>query len=329
MRAKTKVPRQAKAGPRPDPIIEGKPVESFDLGFMWFDGDWKRLFDEQIKLVKNDILRAKMEDRLVVYLSCPISARGGGYSGTNVDVSRFIERRLLSLWGEGIWILNPTQYQMESKAGTGLMNRHAERLNIDLDALLARSGYPRGGDYMRMWTKVLVENGEHVGRRRVPANLVDTGQFFDAYYFIGPSDVQAMFLSSGETLTSGIHEYFARKFAHESDFCDDYSIAGIDWRRLEEKEQRTADQIELRDGWQMLRNDFFRFYALRASANYSLGCHDEWLIFRKLNELRRARGATFENREVGGIGDQIAGFFDGRQIDPAASEMPLSKGYCL
>jgi hypothetical protein len=43
----------------------------------------------------------------------------------------------------------------------------------------------------------------------------------------------------------------------------------------------------------------------------------------------RARSSIFEDREVGGIGDQIAGFFDGRQIDPAASEMTLSKGYCL
>jgi hypothetical protein len=119
---------------------------------------------------------------------------------------------------------------------------------------------------MRMWTKVLVENGEQVGRRRVPANLVDTGQFFDAYYFIGPSDVQAMFLSSGETLTSGIHEYFARKLAHESEFCDDYSIAGIAWERLGEGMARDPQQTGLRDRWQTLRNDFFRFYALRVVA---------------------------------------------------------------
>lgn len=133
----------------------------------------------------------------------------------------------MSTWGEGVWILNPTQYQMESKAGTGLMNRHAKDMGIDLEALLRRNDLPRGGDYLRMWTKVLVENGEQVGRRKVPANLVNTGQFFDAYYFIGPSDVQAMFLSIGETLTSGIYEYFARKCAHESDFYDDYHIAGI------------------------------------------------------------------------------------------------------
>lgn len=311
-----------------DEFVTGTPVEGFNLSFKWHDGEWRQLFDEQIKLVKRDILRAKIEDRLIVYLSCPITARGGGYSGTNVDIARHIERRLLLLWGEGVWILNPAQYQMESKAGTGLMHRHAERLNIDLDALLHRTGYPGGGDYMRMWTKVLVENDEQVGRRKVPADLVNTGQFFDAYYFVGPSDVREMFISPGETLTSGIYEYFARKCTHDADFADDFTISGIQWERLDGNLQRSPNQIKLRDKWQMLRNDFFRFYALRASANYSLGCHDEWLIYQKLNELRRSRRSTFEGREVGGIGDQIAGFFDGRQVDPASSEIGLSKGYC-
>jgi hypothetical protein len=316
-----------KADNRPSTFETGRPVETFDLSFKWFDGEWKRLFDRQIEFVKNDVLRAKTEDRLVVYLSCPISARGGGYSGTNVDVARFVERRLLSLWGEGIWILNPTQYQMESKAGTGLMDRHAKDLEIDLKALLLRDGLPRGGDYLRMWTKVLVENEEEIGRRKLPPDFRNTGQFFDAYYFVGPTDIQSMFLSLGETLTSGIYEYFARKSEHESDFRDDYNIAGILWEPLDGIKPRPAEQIALRNRWQMLRNDFFRFYALRASANYSLGSHDEWLIFQKLNAIRRAQRMDFEGRELGGIGDQIAGFFDGRQIDPASTEMALSPGY--
>lgn len=299
-----------------DEIVTGRPVESFDLAFSWFSGEWEALFDEQIALVKRDIARAKAEDRLIVYLSCPISARGGGYSGTNVDVARSVERRLLALWGEGIWILNPAQYQMESKAGTGLMNRHAETLKIDLEALLARTGYPNGGDYMRMWTKVLVENGEHVGRRTVPPELIDTGQFFDGYYFIGPTDVQAMFLSAGETLTTGIHEYFSRKFNAEPDFCDDYSVLDLVWGKGDQPP--TEAQTALRNKWQIRRSDFFRFYALRASANYSLGCHDEWLIFKMLNEVRRAKA---------GIGEQIGGFFDGRQIDPASTETGVTGGY--
>lgn len=301
-----------------DPRVSGRPVKSFDMEYEWFGGDWERLFDEQIALVRSDIRRAKAEGRLVIYLSCPISARGGGYSGTNVDVARFVERRLLTSWGEGVWILNPAQYQMESPAGTGLMNRHADRLGIDLEALIARTGGPKGGDYMRMWTKVLVENPLQVGHRTLPDTLVDSGQYFDGYYFIGPSDVQAMFLSAGESLTTGIQEYFSRKFDQDPDFCDAFSFRDLRWGARDPATPIDPGEVEHRARWQLQRSDFFRFYALRAGANYSLGCHDEWLIYQQLNAVRR--------REAG-IAEQISGFFDGRQIDPPSTEAPVTRGY--
>ena len=69
----------------------------------------------QIDKLRRDIRRAKAEDRLTIYLSCPISSRGGGYSMTNVDVARHVERALLQKWGEAFWILNPAQYQLQVK----------------------------------------------------------------------------------------------------------------------------------------------------------------------------------------------------------------------
>ena len=96
-----------------------EPIAGFPLKYRWHTGPWREIFDEQIRLIKDDITRAKAEGKLLVYLSCPISSRGGGYSGTNVDIARRIERRLLERWGEAFWILNPAQYQLESKAGTG------------------------------------------------------------------------------------------------------------------------------------------------------------------------------------------------------------------
>ena len=53
--------------------IEQGPVADFDLKFKWYGGPWSDIFSEQIALVKSDIRRAKAEDRLIVYLSCPIS----------------------------------------------------------------------------------------------------------------------------------------------------------------------------------------------------------------------------------------------------------------
>ena len=297
------------------------PVAGFPIKYVWHTGPWFDIFELQIDKLRRDIRRAKAEDKLAIYLSCPISSRGGGYSMTNVDVARHVERALLEKWGEGFWILNPAQYQLESKAGTGLMNEHAEYLGIDLNRLTAIAR-PSGGDYMRMWTTVLVENGARVGYRDIPPALVNSGQNFDAFYFLGPRDVHSFFLTEGETLTAGIQAYFARKFAIDADFCEEYSEPNPSWARLGPRTAASEEAYRLRDGWTRKRLDFFRYYSLRASVNFSLGSHDEWLIFSRLNALRR-------DKTNGDVGDQVSGFFDGGQIDPASTEMPVSRGYSV
>jgi hypothetical protein len=300
-------------------VVKDYPIEGFPMVYEFHTGPWKMIFDQQIELIQRDILRATAEGKLIVYLSCPISSRGGGYSVTNVDVAKHIERHLLEVWGEGFWILNPSQYQLESKAGMGLMTKHANDLGIDLPELLQFSK-PIGGDYMRMWTTVLVKNDTQVGTRHVEASYVNSGQYFDAFYFIGPKDAQSFFTDSGETLTAGIQEYFSRKFAIDSDFRDHFSIPGIKWQALLPGEVLSENQKKLRNEWENMRSDFFRYYALKASVNFSLGSHDEWLIFKTLNAIRR-------EKSNGDVGVQIAGYFDGGQIDPASSELPLSPGY--
>jgi hypothetical protein len=304
------------------------PVADFPLKYIWHTGPWYDIFEMQINKLRRDIRRAKAEDKLTVYLSCPISSRGGGYSMTNVDVARHVERALLERWGEGFWILNPAQYQLESKAGTGLMNEHADYLGLDLNHLIEIAKRPLGGDYMRMWTTVLVENDVKVGYRDIASNLVNTGQCFDAFYFIGPRDVQSFFLTEGETLTAGLQAYFARKFAIDPDFREEYSDPNPDWRRLGPRTPINEEEYKLRDRWNYKRLDFFRYYGLKASVNFSLGSHDEWLIYGALNALRRNKTRNVEKFMVDGdVGDQIAGFFDGGQIDPASSETAVSRGY--
>lgn len=291
----------------------GEPVKGFPLRFTWLTGDWEIIFDEQIALIKSDVARARAEGRLVAYLSCPISSRGGGWSGTNVDVARHVERSILDRWGEAFGVLNPAQYQLESRAGAGLINRHAEKHKINLARLLNQSS-PGGGDYMRMWTKVLVEDG-----------IDNLGRNFDAFYFVGPRDVFSFF-TQGEslTLTAGIDAYFARKFATDASFRDAFSIPTIDWGDAEQSSTGT----EARKAWTERRTDFLRFYALRASANFSLGSHDEWAIFRLINEARRKKTAQLGMLD-GDVGDQIAGYFDGNQVDPSSSEGKLSRGYAV
>lgn len=274
----------------------GRPVADFDMEYTW-QLPWKPLFDEQIKLLGQDIARRRMgEDRSIIYLSCPISSFGGGFMKTNIDIARFTQRRLQNEWGERVWLLNPAEYQLESKNGTGLFVRHAEYLNatqhldISVEKLMQESR-PSGGDYMRMWTKTLVEDdGPNVGGH------------FDAFYFIGPSDALRFFTANGEvSATQGIENYFGRKMATDAEFRDHFSNE--------------------EDDWDAMRRNFCSFYILRASANFSKGCHDEWNIFRALNAKRiAAKGPD-------AIGGLLGGFFDGKQIDPGATVTEIDRGY--
>lgn len=307
----------------------GEPVPGFDIRFSWHAEYWLCLFDKQVELIRGDIRRARADGKLIVYLSCPISARGGGDQSTNVEIAKGVERHLLSQWGERFWVLNPAQYQLESKEGTGLMEVHAKECGIDL-AKLREVSHPAGGDYMRMWTKVLVEDQVYEDFSALPEPLRNTGQHFDAFYFLGPRDVYDFFSKSGATtLSAGIEAHFARKFASDPDFRDAYSLPGILWRSdwqhdATMKADEKLAQKKLRSTWADLRRQYVRFYALRASVNFSLGSHDEWRIFCEINKRRRNDTSAGDNV---GIPDQLSGFFDQSQIDPSASEFPLSRGY--
>src|SRR5260370_35726034 len=84
----------------------GEPVLDFPLTFSWHEHYWPCIFDKQVDLIRHDIRRAMADGKLIVYLSCPISARGGGDQSTNIDIAKFLEKRLLSQLGERVWVLN-------------------------------------------------------------------------------------------------------------------------------------------------------------------------------------------------------------------------------
>jgi hypothetical protein len=306
---------------------QGRPVADFEMEYEWHTGPWEDIFDRQIALLKSDIRRARAQDKLVVYLSCPISSRGGGFSGTNVDIAQFTERALLQRWGEGFWILNPAQYQLESKAGTGLITDYAAALGIDLSQL---KGFctPSGGDYMRMWTTVLVSDDERVGAIEPSGTILqNTGQHFDAFYFLGPRDVEAFFGQYRVSLTAGIDAYFARRYATDASFRDAFAVTGINWAQT--PPPRPGDpQDALRTDWERKRLEFLRYYGLRASGNFSLGSHDEWNIFHLINQKRR-RATAGRGQLDGDVSIQLAAFFDGGQLDPGSTELSLSRGYAI
>jgi hypothetical protein len=298
----------------------GRPVADLDLKFKWRTNEWLRLFDKHVEFIQGDIKRALVDDRQVVYLSCPISNRGGSFYAANVEIANHTQQRLLMSWGTGFWILNPAQYQMESKEGTGLIKGHARLIEletgekIDVDKLSGESP-PTGGDYMRMWTRVLAEDGyvREPGSDR-PGNV---GHCFTAYYFLGPSDVRDFFTRDGSvSLTAGVEEYLARKVSTDPAFRDYFSYPLKDDKGQPLPDERQAPE------WERRRKEFFRYYTARASINFSRGSHDEWNILRLLNLRRLGSG----HKELG-LGNQIVGYFDGKQIAPGAVETAISAGY--
>lgn len=138
-----------------------------------------------------------------------------------------------------------------------------------------------GADYMLMWTSLL-EGADGLGE-------------FDFVYFAGPQDFARYFGFDGSNDMAKLDAYFDKRVATEPGFAK--AVEGG-----------------------LTKAAFRKYYALRASANVSRGAHDEWNIFRALNEKRRAT-------EQYGTGGQIAVLFDGMTVSPPQGESPISTGY--
>ena len=135
---------------------------------------------------------------------------------------------------------------------------------------------PGGGDYMVMWTRVLAGDD-------------GAGRDIDMAHFTGPTDMRAYFGCGADDVTGCLVRWLAARAAGDADL------------------RRVADDAEA-------RRAFLRYYAVRASAAYSAGAHDEWNIVVRINRKRAP-------------GDQVAVFFDGRAVPPGAMETEISPGY--
>ena len=118
---------------------------------------------------------------------------------------------------------------------------------------------------------------------------------FDFVYFAGPQDFARYFGFDGNADMAKLDAYFDKRVKADPEFA-------------------TAVEKGL------TKPAFRKYYALRASASVSRGAHDEWNIFRLINERRRADSKF-------GTGNQIPVLFDGRGLAPADSEAPVSEGY--
>ncbi|MBV8048312.1 MAG: hypothetical protein JO171_14230 [Paludibacterium sp.] len=309
----------------PPPTITGEPVPGFPIKFTW-QTVWQPVFDLQTELIRNRIQRARAEGKSVIYMSLPVSTEAGGFQVTNVEIAQFTHRRLSNDWGDGFFFLNPADFQLHSQTGYSQLAQHIDYLSrLGYENLPTQNSagqfepVPSGGSYMYMWTRVLVTNQARsewyidyegqVGTRAQAANL---GYDFDGVYFLGPTDVRAFFSREEASITAGIESYFASKLALDTRFQAFYNAgAGTSG----------ATPAQVQEAQQNARREFIRYFALRASSNFAIGCHDEWNIFQTLNQLRYTATQN--------TGNQLAVFFDGRQVSPAATTIPIPPGFAL
>ena len=144
------------------------------------------------------------------------------------------------------------------------------------------STFGTNDDYMHMWTQILES----------PSGM---GDDFDFVYFVGPTDFGALFGLDGKGDMDKINSYFDKRL--ETD-------AGL-------KREVTRGRVT--------KNSFRNYYALKASVSFSNGAHDEWNIFRLLNERRRADAKY-------GVANQIGVLFDGKPASPVESEQTIAGG---
>ncbi len=138
-----------------------------------------------------------------------------------------------------------------------------------------------GPDYMLMFVR-LIEGADGLGD-------------FDFVYFAGPQDFARYFGFDGTNDMAKLEAYFDKRVKSNPDF-----------------------EKAVQNG--LTKTAFRRYYAVRASSSVSRGAHDEWNIFRLVNERRRADPKL-------GTGNQISVMFDGRGVDPADAEAAVSEGY--
>jgi len=138
-----------------------------------------------------------------------------------------------------------------------------------------------GTEYMVMWTAIL----------EGPDGMGD----FDAAYFAGPQDFARYFGFDGNNDMAKLDAYFDQREKSNPGFAK--AVQGG-----------------------LTKEAFRKYYALRASSNVSRGAHDEWNIFRVINDKRRADSKF-------GTPGQIPMVFDGQGVAPPQGEAPVSEGY--
>src|SRR6478672_9284185 len=173
--------------------------------------------------------------------------------------------------------------EVADSARAALEKRFGSEFVYVLNPATLEADLPKGTgpDYMLMWT-TLLEGPDGTGD-------------FDFVYFAGPQDFARYFGFDGTNDMGKLDAYFDKRVASDADFAK--AVQGG-----------------------LTKANFRKYYALRASSAVSRGAHDEWNIFRMINEKRRSDSKF-------GTPSQIPVLFDGQAVAPPQGESSVSEGY--
>jgi hypothetical protein len=153
------------------------------------DPAFNAAIQDQIQKIRQDIRAQRQAGKLVVYMSTPISPRGGGHTDTNVAIAASVKARLEKEYGGVLWAMNPALYDLPDVGGKSA----------------------GGGEYMVMWTAVAA--GDDGSAKEI-----------DMVHFTGPNDMRAFFGCSRDDVGGCLSRWVDARAAADEKFRRD--VAG-------------------------------------------------------------------------------------------------------
>ena len=154
------------------------------------DPDFLPAITHAVQNLRSQVRAQTRDDKLVAYLSVPLTARGGGYRPLNVEISEFLKSRWRLDFKALVWVLAPGKAESE------------------LPQVSGKSA--QGGEYMFMWTQVLAGDDGY-------------GRDFNLLFAAGPSDIRAFFGAS-EDIMASLERYIDLRAKADSDFRDTVAL---------------------------------------------------------------------------------------------------------
>lgn len=207
------------------------------------DPDFLPAIDNAVQNLRSQ-MHGQSAEKLIVYLSVPLTSRGGGYRPLNVEISDFLKSRIEARFQNRVWVLAPGKAESE------------------LPAVKGKSA--QGGEYMYMWTKVLAGDDGY-------------GRDFNLLFAAGPSEIKSFF-GAADDMPASLERYVELRAKTDTDFRD--HIASVpDARKRFLAYYATKASVAFSDGSHDEWNIFVEINRRRRAESRTFGLGEQIPVF--------------------------------------------------